>query len=165
MTLAAGTICATCCGGSTYPDPWKAVGWNDRRGSESQWALVAAAGQQRRRVGRTAESRAAIHAFLIRDTPRHDTPTACGTALRHKRAAKHPTNYTIWFFFFFFRSLNHKIVWIITILYILFSIFYFLFFSSLPPVRVHAWKVPVKLFASTNSKGGVKKDTTHFFNL
>lgn len=37
---------------------------------------------------------------LIRDTPRHDTPTTCGTALRHKRALKHPTRYYSIFFFF-----------------------------------------------------------------
>lgn len=135
MTLAAGTICATCCGGSTYPDPWKAVGWNDRRGSESQWALVAAAGQQRRRVGRTAESRAAIHASLFRDTPRHDTPTACGTALRHKRAAKHPTYYTIWFFFFF---LDHWITKLCGLL--LFSIYYSPYFIfSFSPLCLLLW--------------------------
>lgn len=57
--------------------------------------------------------------FWSGDTPRHDTPTACGTALRHKRAAKHPTNYTIWFFFFF---LDHWITKLCGLL--LFSIYY-----------------------------------------
>lgn len=55
-------ICATCRGGTTYLDPWKVIGWKDWSGSDSRWTLLAAAGQQRRRVGRTVEGRAAIHA-------------------------------------------------------------------------------------------------------
>lgn len=55
-------ICATCRGGTTYLDPWKVIGWKDWCGSDSRWTLLAAAGQQRRRVGRTVEGRAAIHA-------------------------------------------------------------------------------------------------------
>lgn len=55
-------ICARCRGGTTYLDPWKVIGWKDWCGSDSRRKLLAAAGQQRRRFGRTVEGRAAIHA-------------------------------------------------------------------------------------------------------